>query len=230
MSSHLLPASAKAFAPRTAPIIVLGSKLDSWLMDRLKFTERARGPMDSVSQHRECLRTVLACHSATWTIASLMLPIRAHPKTNKRSIPLLEAMSDYHLIHVEAYIVHVDMVSQNEVAFKLTKQTIEELVDYHKQICSPVDPEDTGNLSKKEVQLKEMQEKFEQAANGFVFFTNIRALEGLDEHGAGELSEGRPDAVKSKIMNMFLSSLIPPRIDNLFCQSNLQSNFATSSN
>ena len=222
MPSRLLPASAKAFAPRTAPIIVLDSKLGSWLMDRIKVTKQFRGPMKNVKQHRERLRAGLSCHSATWRIASLMLPIPAHPEMSKRSVLLLETMSDYQLdyqlIHIEAYIVYVDMVSQNEVAFKLTKQTIEELVDYHREICSPVDPEDTGNLSKQEAQLKEMQEKFEQAANAFIFFTNIRALEGLDEDGAGELLEGQPNGVKSMIMSLFLSWLVPTRIDCLSYQ------------
>ena len=32
----------------------------------------------------------------------------------------MEALFNYQLLHVEAYVVHIDMVSQNEVAFKLT--------------------------------------------------------------------------------------------------------------
>ena len=49
-----------------------------------------------------------------------------------------------------------------------------------------------------------------QAANRFVFRTGVRALEGLEEDGAGELLDGRSEEVKNQVMNLFLPLLPPP--------------------
>ena len=96
---------------------------------------------------------------------------------------------------MEAYCVHVDMVSQNEVAFKLTADTIESLVEYHKEIFSVDTAASTWNWSEKEVQLKKLQEEFVQAAKKFVFRRCVNALVGLVEDGGVELLQGRSDEV-----------------------------------
>jgi hypothetical protein len=122
----------------------------------------------------------------------------------------MEAIHNYQMVHLEAYVVHVDMVSQHEVAFKLTPETIESLVDYHKDIYSIDVSASTWSWPEKEAQVKKMQEEFVQAANKFVFRTSVRALEGLEEDGAGELLDGRSEDVKNAIMNLFLPLLPPP--------------------
>ena len=139
-----------------------------------------------------------------------MLPKAPESELRKDENPLVEALFNYQMITVEAYIVHVDMVSQNEVAFKLTPETIESLVEYHKDIHSVDTAAATWSWSEKEVQLKKLQEDFVQAANRFVYRTNAMALEGLEEDGAGELLCGRSDEVKSAIMGLFLPLLPPP--------------------
>ena len=65
-----------------------------------------------------------------------MLPKAPEAELRKDQDPLIEALFNYQVIYVEAYVVHVDMVSQNEVAFKLTPETIESLVEYHKDVHS----------------------------------------------------------------------------------------------
>jgi len=140
-----------------------------------------------------------------------MLPKTPESELRKDSNPLVEAIFNYQLLHVEAYVVHVDMVSQNEVAFKLNPETIEALVEYHKEIYSV----DTAakhpyTWSEKEQQLKKLQEEFVQAANKFVYRTSATALEGLEEDGAGELLTGRSEEVKSAISNLFVPLLPPP--------------------
>jgi len=107
-----------------------------------------------------------------------MLPKAPDSELRKDSNPLIEALFNYQLIHIEAYVVHVDMVSQNEVAFKLTPETIESLVEYHKDIYSVDTAASTWNWSEKEIQLKKLQDDFVQAANRFVYRTNAIALEG----------------------------------------------------
>jgi hypothetical protein len=139
-----------------------------------------------------------------------MLPKAPDSELRKDSNPLVEALFNYQLIHIEAYVVHVDMVSQHEVAFKLTPETIEALVEYHKDIYSVDVSASTWNWAEKEVQLKKLQEEFVQAVNRYVFRTGVRALEGLEEEGAGELLDGRGEDVKAAIMGLFLPLLPPP--------------------
>ena len=139
-----------------------------------------------------------------------MLPKAPDSELRKDDNPLIEALFNYQLLHIEAYVVHVDMVSQNEVAFKLTQDTIDSLVEYHKDIFSVDTSANTWNWSEKEAQLKKLQEDFVQAANKFVFRTVATALEGLEEDGAGELLSGGADEVKPQIMNLFLPLLPPP--------------------
>ncbi|KAK4895905.1 hypothetical protein LTR27_006076 [Elasticomyces elasticus] len=210
MPMQLLPASAQAFAPRAAPNIVLNSKVEPWLTQTLKRINKIKRPLNSVPQHFRCLTETLGGVDAIWTLASLMLPKAPDSELCRDSNPLMEAIHNYQMIHLEAYIVHIDMVSQHEVAFKLTPDTIEALVDYHKDIYSTDASASTWSWPEKEAQLKKMQEEFVQAANRFVFRTGIRALEGLEEDGAGELLDGRAEDVKNAIMNMFLPLLPPP--------------------
>ncbi|MCJ1336554.1 hypothetical protein MMC09_001830 [Bachmanniomyces sp. S44760] len=210
MPITLLPASAAAFAPRSPPNIVLNTKVDPWLTATLKRINRIKRPLNSVPQQYRCLTETLSSPSAIWTLCSIMLPKAPDSELRKDDNPLIEALFNYQLIHVEAYVVHVDMVSQNEVAFKLTPETIESLVEYHKDIYSVDTSASTWNWSEKDVQLKKLQEDFVQAANKFVYRTNAMALDGLEEDGAGELLCGRGEEVKAAIMGMFLPLLPPP--------------------
>lgn len=139
-----------------------------------------------------------------------MLPKKPDAELIKDDNPLVEGMFNYQLLHVEAYVVHVDMVSQHEVVFKLTKETIEALTEYHKEIYSVDVSASTYAWPEKESQLKKLQEDFVQAVNRFVFRTGVRALEGLEEDGAGELLEGRSEDVKVAIQGLFQPLLPPP--------------------
>ncbi|KAI4112239.1 MAG: hypothetical protein LQ345_006582 [Seirophora villosa] len=210
MPPILLPASAAAFAPRSTPNVVLGSKAERWLTETLKRTNRIKRPLNNVSQHFRCLTETLSSPSAIWTLCSLILPKAPESDLRKDENPLVEALFNYQMLAVEAYIVHVDMVSQHEVAFKLTPETIETLVEYHKDIHSVDTAAATWNWSEKEVQLKKLQDDFKQAINRFVYRTNAIALEGLEEDGAGELLRGKSDEARSAIMGLFLPLLPPP--------------------
>ncbi|TID23993.1 MAP kinase kinase [Venturia nashicola] len=210
MVINLLPASAAAFAPRSAPTIVLSSKVEPWLTQTLKRINRIKRPLNSVPQHYRCLTETLSGPDAIWTLCSVMLPKKPDSELIKDSNPLVEAMFNYQFIHIEAYVVHVDMVSQHEVAFKLTPETIEDLIKYHKEIYSVDVSASTWTWAEKEVQLKKLQEEFVQAINRFVFRTGMRALEGLEEDGAGELLDGRSEDVKNAILQLFHPLLPPP--------------------
>ena len=210
MPQVLLSKSAAAFAPRSSPNVVLNTKVDPWLTATLKRINRIKRPLNSVPQHHRCLTETLSAPTAIWTLCSIMLPKAPDSELRKDENPLIEALFNYQLVHIEAYVVHVDMVSQNEVAFKLTTETIDSLVEYHKDIYSVDTSASTWNWSEKEVQLKKLQEDFVQAANKFVFRTHATALEGLEEDGAGELLSGGSEDVKTAIMGLFLPLLPPP--------------------
>ena len=210
MPAQLLPASAAAFATRSAPNIVLNTKVDPWLTATLKRINRIKRPLNSVPQHFRCLTEILSSPSAIWTLCSLLLPKAPDSELVKNDNPLIEAVFNYKMVAIEAYIVHVDMVSQNEVAFKLTPETIETLVEFHKEVHSKDTSAGTWHWSEKEVQLKKLQEDFVQAANKYVYRTSAMALEGLEEDGAGELLCGRAEEVKTAIMGLFLPLLPPP--------------------
>lgn len=210
MPQQLLPASARAFETRTKPNIVLATKVSPWLTATLKRINRIKRPLNSVPQHFRCLTETLSNESAIWTLCTLCLPKAPEAELVKDPNPLIEGLFNFEMIYVEAYVVHVDMVSQHEVAFKLTPETITTLVEYHKNVHCVDTKASTYNWSEKEVQLKKLQDDFYQAANKFVYRTSDNALEGLEEDGAGELLVGRAEEVKNAIMGMFLPLLPPP--------------------
>ncbi|KAL4810705.1 hypothetical protein BDV18DRAFT_657 [Aspergillus unguis] len=209
MPTVLLPSSAAAFAPRSSPNVVL-SRIEPWLTATLKRVNRVKRPLNNVAQHTRCLTETLSSTNAIWTLCSMMLPKAPEAELRKDENPLVEAIFNYQMIHIEAYVVHVDMVSQNEVAFKLTPETIEALVEHHKDVYSVDAAANTWDWAEKDNQLKKLQEEFVQAANKFVYRTSAQALEGLEEDGAGELLGGRGEDAKGAISALFVPLLPPP--------------------
>lgn len=212
MPVQLLPASAAAFAPRASSVnVVLGSKVEPWLTQTLKRINRVKRPLNSVAQHHRCLTETLSNTNAIWTLTSLMLPKTPEADFKRDPTnPLVEAILNYELVHVEAYIVHVDMVLRSEVAYKLTTDTIDALVEYHKEVYCVDAKANTYDWSEKEQQCKKLHEDFVQAINKFVYRTHVTALEGLEEEGAGELLCGKSEEVKTNICNLMKPLLPPP--------------------
>ncbi|KAH7039801.1 uncharacterized protein B0I36DRAFT_225070, partial [Microdochium trichocladiopsis] len=212
MSARLLPASAAAFAPRASSVnVVLGSKVEPWLTQTLKRINKVKRPLNSVPQHQRCLTEHLSNEKAIWTLASLMLAKSPEADLRQDENPVVEALFSYQLVHLEAYIVHVDMVLRNEVAYKLTPDTIESLIEHHKDVCGVDSKAATYDWPEKEQQAKKLHEDFVQAINKFVFRTHVSALEGLEEEGAGELLRGKSEEVKTSIMSLMNRPLLPPR-------------------
>ncbi|RYN65016.1 hypothetical protein AA0119_g11525 [Alternaria tenuissima] len=210
MPIELLPASAAPFAPRPSASVVLSSEVKPWLKQTLKGAKPGHRSLNNVWQCTKFLGDVLPQSSAIWSLCSIMVPKAPDSELRKDSNPLVEALFNYQLIHIEAYVVHVDMVSQHEVAFKLTDKTIEALVEYHKGIYSVDVSASTCEYAEREQQLEELKENFVQAINRFVFRTDVKALEELGKDGAGELLEGRGERVKNAVMELFLPLHPPP--------------------
>ncbi|GAP89249.1 hypothetical protein SAMD00023353_1200260 [Rosellinia necatrix] len=211
MPPQLLPASAAAFAPRASSVnVVLGSKVEPWLTQTLKRINRVKRPLNSVPQHQKCLTETLSSPNAIWNLAALMLPKRPDSESRRDSNPLVEAINNYDFIYVEAYIVHVDMVLRNEVAFKLTPDTIELLIEHHRNVFCVDAKAGSYDWPEKEQHAKKLHEEFIQAINKYVFRTNVSALEGLEEDGVGELLCGRSEDVKNGVMALLNKPLLPP--------------------
>lgn len=211
MPPQLLPASAAAFAPRATSVnVVLSSKVEPWLTQTLKRINKVKRPLNSVQQHQRCLTETLSSANAIWNLTSIMLPKAPESELRKDANPLVEAIYNFQMLHIEAYVIHVDMVLRNEVAFKLTPDSIEALIEYHKDVHCVDISANTYSWSEKEFQVKKLHEEFIQAINKFVFRTHVSALEGLEEDGAGELLCGKSDEVKANIMGLYLPLLPPP--------------------
>lgn len=203
MPVDILPASAAAFAPRSTVHVVLGSRVESWLTQALKRINRVRCPLNSIEQHTRSLSKTLSAQNAIWSLCSLLMP------TGRKSADLLEAPIPYQLIHVEAYVVHVDMVLEHEASFKLTPATVDELAAYHKDIYSVAEAASSQKWTGKEQQIKELREEFHLAVNSYVFRTDVRVLEGLELGGMGELLGGRAEVVKRSLLQLTLPLLSP---------------------
>ncbi|KAI8648871.1 hypothetical protein NCS56_01503100 [Fusarium sp. Ph1] len=137
MTPPLLPASAAPFAPRASSVsVVLGWKVEPWLTKTLKRINGVKQRrFTSVPQHQRYLTETLSSPNAIWTLTSIMLP-KTPEADFKRDAnnPLLEAIMNYEIIHIEAYVVYIDMVLRKEVAYKLTKDTIDALAKHHKKV------------------------------------------------------------------------------------------------
>lgn len=212
MLVQLLPAYAAPFSAQPSSIIVvLGSKVEPWLTETLKIIKKPKKPLNSVLQHELFLAETLSSPNAIWTLTSLLLPkTPASDFKRDSSNPLYEAIVNHEFIHVEAYIVYVDMVLNNQVAYKLTSDTIDALIQYHENIHCVNAKACTEDWPDKEQQCRKLHDDFVQEVNKFIFFTHASALEGLVEGGAGELLCGKSEKVKI-IISTLMKPLLPPR-------------------
>lgn len=210
MPALLLPDTAAPFAPRSPPTVVLNTTVDPWLTATLKRINRIKRPLNSVPQHMKCLTETLSQASAIWNLCSLMVARAPEADLERHDHPLLDALFRYQLIHIQAYVVHIDLVLSNEIAFKLSTETIKDLIEYHQDIFLVDQAATTWHWTEKDTQMKRLHEEFVQTVNKFVYRTDAVALEGMEDDGAGELLCGRSDDVRNLVMGFFLPLLPPP--------------------
>lgn len=123
----LLPSSAAPFAPRYSPPVVLSSPIEPWLTVMLKQVCKVKGPLKNITQHTKHLTEILSRPSAIWTLCSLIL---------LKVLKVLDMGLQYQTIHIKVYIMSVNMVYTNAVAFKLTPKTINTLVKFQWDVYS----------------------------------------------------------------------------------------------
>lgn len=210
MPSVLLPNTASPFKPRSAPSVVLSRTVEPWLTATLKRINRVKRPLNSAPQHMRCLTETLSSPGAIWNLCSLIVSRAPESQLFKHSNTLVASLQNTALLHIQAYVVHIDLVLEHEVAFKLSVETIRDLVAYHKHIYLVDQEASTWDWSEKESQIKKLQDEFVQTVNRFVYRTPAIALEGIEEDGAGELLCGKSEEVKSAVQGFFLPLLPPP--------------------
>lgn len=71
----------------------------------------------------------------------------------------------------------IDMVYRNEIALKLTSETIETLVEFHKNIFSVDLAACVGCWPEQERKLNTLHNEFVQAANRFTYLARTLALQ-----------------------------------------------------
>jgi hypothetical protein len=111
--------------------------------------------------------------------------------------PLVEALINHPMLHIEAYVFYVDKVLCNKVAYKLIPNFIKALIKYHKDIDCANATADIYNWFVKDQIAQQLHQDFVQAINRFVSRTHISVLEGLEEDGIGELFDGKSEKVKN---------------------------------
>jgi hypothetical protein len=210
--AQLLPRTAAAGEARSAPIVALPQgRVDRWLTDTLKRVNKgaAKRPLNSAPQHHRCLVDTLGGKDAIWLLATLAVPKARASELRHKENPITDALENCKMIYINAYVVSIDLVSLHVVDFKLTPETIAELIAYYKDVYLVDSAAEYPNWPDKEEQLKTLEDNFVASINRYSFRTEAQALEGMEEGGAGELLQGRSERVKTDIVNL-LHRLQPP--------------------
>ncbi|KAF3012092.1 hypothetical protein E8E15_003217 [Penicillium rubens] len=210
MPAAILPSSAAAHTPQVPPIVVLKDNVP-WLKQTFERVKQAGRPLNNLKQQTSYLIDILTPKSAIWALCSVMLE-------NTLGLIHIESccsvMSKRRLwmIHIEAYVVYVDMVSESEVAFKLTEETINGIMKFYKEFQMLDAATYRLKWPQKQAELDKLHDEFSEAINRFVYRTDAKALEGLEKDGSGELLGGCSVDVKAAILNLFVPLTPPPHV------------------
>ncbi|KAI9772426.1 MAG: hypothetical protein M1840_000629 [Geoglossum simile] len=162
-------------------MVVLGSTAEPW------------GTNDRNGVATEPSRE-LSSRNSIWTLCSLM----------SQQVPDARSQLLYKIIHIEARVLHAGLGLSGEMAFKITEESISELIECHwahlVNACNGWSEETKG-----------LQNKFIKSVKEFIYWTSNTALLDLT-FGPNEFSNGRSDKAKTAIMNLFQS---PPPPSNI---------------
>ena len=202
MTRRIVPSFA---VERSPPSVILEPTLPEWLQDTLQQAKQPGRSLRTTRGQKDYLVELLSSQSAIWTLCSMGLEKVPEAELREKQFPLVEA---FQMIHIEAYVLYVDMLSPtNDMAFKLTQETIQVLMDFYDDVYLVNYGASIVNCPGKEAQLKQLQEEFAQAVNSFIFRANPTALEELDETGAGMLLGDEIARAKASILGLF-----PPKL------------------
>ncbi|KAJ5752746.1 hypothetical protein N7520_009663 [Penicillium odoratum] len=202
-----LPSSAKAFAPRDKPYIVLNPKYSDSLAKVLRqakpedYTMRKR--KDS-SRQATLLSILLAPDTAIWTICETDL-FQVLYQAGQEYGPSQASLTETR--YIQAHVVHVDTISRNEMSFKLTSETIQSLIEFYDINISCHLSSSISNEPQKSTAPyhKDPKQAFVRKINGFVFCTPVSAFESLKSDGTGTLLGRQAMAAREAIERLLVS-------------------------
>lgn len=161
MSRSLLPSSARAFAPRSTTRVLLKTQVSPWLTGILERTNQNKISRRDSSRQANCLVNLLSSNSAIWTLCTIYLRSDPNPMPQGKEIPLANSCQ---MIRIKAYVVYVDMVSKDEISFKLTPDTIDALVSFHQNFFLVNANAILSSWPERKIQLRKLQEDFARVA------------------------------------------------------------------
>lgn len=147
-------------------------------------------------QQARFMQEVLSQEDAIWSLCDM-------PATTPTSSAMDGSGASAVAAHAKAYIVSIDMLSQDSVAFKLTSDTIEALVCLHRSTHSA-----TANLASHGLAAHALEASVchvATAVNAYTFCTSIRALEELGNDGRGRLQAHRSREVWNSLCRMLFA-------------------------
>ncbi|KAJ6117930.1 hypothetical protein N7523_005681 [Penicillium sp. IBT 18751x] len=141
------------------------------------------------------LTKLLSAETAEWTLCVIDL-FQASEMDLQGGTAFLPSATK-----VQAYVVYVVNAGQREICFKLTRNTIQKLVELYKNEFLP--PGDAYNSTwASTVEL--LHHKFTIAVNEFMFRTDFSALKNLKRDGSGVLIGDQEQAAREALSDLFV--------------------------
>jgi hypothetical protein len=199
----LLPAFAKGSVTTCTPIVV--SELgDKWLAKLLKRLKKIRQPSDKTAEHHNILANLLSGGEAIWSLASIMLLAAPDDDRLDDTDLLVQSHAATEVVHViRGKVVYVDLVDCQEVCFKLIDETIEALLHYHDRVHCKNLVASAITYDDIDARLEKARNQYHEAIHAFTFRTRKQCLEGMQDHGSGNLGVGCSKQAKDAIMALF---------------------------
>ncbi|KAJ6117962.1 hypothetical protein N7523_005713 [Penicillium sp. IBT 18751x] len=157
-------------------------------------TQSKRHLQHSFRQARK-LKELLSLNTAEWTLCAIDRFQPSEVDLQGGTAFLRSA------VKVQAHVVYIANIGQRGMCFKLTQETIQNLVKLHEDEFLPA-LNTCPSSWKGTVEMRHLS--FTLAVNEFVFHTELSALENLTRDGSGILSGEQEQAAREAIIDLFV--------------------------
>lgn len=200
----LLPTTAQAFKSRPTPIVVTDNcRRPFWLkhtLNRIRRENKDTHPLMTATHYQDYLISLLDKRSAIWTLALVR-------SSDIQTGELREDFGEGKPMSIRGYVVHVDLVLNNEIVFKLTPQTIDALIKHHQEFDGDCGLDDGGIPDGAQEKTATTHCGFGLAVNRFVCGVDARALNRMRSDGSGEVHRSMGIAVRRAIAALFSNKM-----------------------
>lgn len=169
----------------------------------------------------QILADLLGGAKATWQLALVVLPSRSGENPNERA-------GSSEGIHIQAKVLYIDYVQSQQVCFKLTIDTIDDLKKHHRALCHGSFEAHFRGKVKMEEDVKILMDNFDRAIDHFVHHVDTVCLGRMRKDGSGDLTTQHSTTVKSTILELFspyqrylstFSDILSSRLDGIFFET-----------